>query len=203
MTIAASSAAAIGTYTITVTGTSGNTAVTTTITLIVAAPPPSFSLTSSVSTLTVKSGSQGSLTLTVTPQNGFNSAVTFACSGLPTGTTCSFNPSSVTPSSVAATSQVTIAVSASASAARPARNTWLPAAGVSLAGCVFVFGRRRVLRLALLPLAVFATLSLLTACGGSSSANGGGGTQSTSYTVTITAASGTLQQSTNITLTVN
>jgi hypothetical protein len=174
--------------------------------------PPTFALSSSASTLTINPGSQGNLTLTVTPQNGFNATVTFACSGLPTGTTCSFNPSSVTPSgSAAVTTQLTIAASASASAARPARNPFLPAAGLALAGCLLAFTRRRVLGLFLVPLAAIVLFGTLSACGGGGSVStgggggggGGGGPQPTTTTVTVTATSGSIQQSTQITLTVN
>jgi len=169
--------------------------------------PPNFSLSSTASTLTINSGSQGSLTLTVTPQNGFNAAVTFACSGLPTSATCSFSPSSITPSGSAITTQLTIAASASASAQRLGPNPFLPAAGLALAGCLFAFTRRRALRLWLLPLAAIAIFGALTACGGGSNSGGGGGggggIQPTTATVTVTATSGTLQQSAKVTLTIN
>jgi hypothetical protein len=38
-------------------------------------------------------GQSGTATFTVTPMNGFNSQVSFACSGLPSGATCTLNPS--------------------------------------------------------------------------------------------------------------
>lgn len=168
-------------------------------------PPPSFALSSSTSTLTVNSGSQGSLTLTVTPQNGFNSTVTFACAGLPASASCHFNPSSVTPSGGAVTTQLTIAASASATVARPARNPFQPAAALALACCLLFLRKRRTLALNFILIAAFLALTSLTACGGGGSVNGGGsgGRQPTSYTVTVTATSGTLNQSTNIALTLN
>jgi len=170
--------------------------------------PPTFALSSSVSALTINSGGQGTLTLTITTKNGFNSAVTFACSGLPTGATCSFNPSSVTPSiSSSATTTLTIAASASASAAHPTRNPFLPAAGLTLAGCLLAFTRRRALRLWLVPLAALAVLGAFSACGGGGNPGGGGGGGGgggpTTATVTVTATSGSIHQSTQITLTVN
>ena len=45
-------------------------------------PPPTFAFAGSPTSLTVASGSQGTVTLTVTPQNGFDSTVSFACTGL-------------------------------------------------------------------------------------------------------------------------
>jgi len=60
-------------------------------------------------TATAKQGQAANFTLTVTPQNGFNQAVSFGCGGLPTGASCSFSPVSVTPdgSPVSATLTVT------------------------------------------------------------------------------------------------
>jgi len=170
-------------------------------------PQPMFSLTSSASTLTINHGTQGTLTLTVTPQNGFNSAVTFACSGLPTGATCSFSPSSVTPSGSAINTTLTIAASASASAAHPTRNPFLPAAGLTLAGCLLAFTRRRAPRLWLVPLAALVFFGALSACGGGGNPGGGGGGGGgggpQNYTITVNATSGSIHQSTQITLTIN
>ena len=73
-----------------------------------AAAAPSFTFAASPSSFTASSGGQVTTTLTVTPQNGFSSSVSFACSGLPTGASCSFNPSTVTPSGIAATTKLTI-----------------------------------------------------------------------------------------------
>jgi len=42
--------------------------------------PLDFTLSASPNSLTVNSGAQGSIAVAVTPQNGFNSAVSFECS---------------------------------------------------------------------------------------------------------------------------
>lgn len=60
--------------------------------------PPDFSVSSSTASLSVYAGQTGTATITVTPINSFSNPVGFGCTGLPTGATCSFNPSSVTPS---------------------------------------------------------------------------------------------------------
>ncbi|MGA3100797.1 MAG: chitobiase/beta-hexosaminidase C-terminal domain-containing protein [Terracidiphilus sp.] len=168
--------------------------------------PPSFTLGMSPSSLTLASGGQGNVTLTVTPQNGFNSTVSFACSGLPSNATCSFSPTTVTPSGSAATTQLTIAVSAKASLVRPASSPFLPATGLAIAACFFACRRRRILTGALVVL-VLAVAALLTGCGGGGSAGGGGGGggggSPQSYTVTVTATSGALQQTAAVTLTEN
>jgi hypothetical protein len=66
---------------------------------VVVAPAPDYALSVSASTLNVTAGAAGTITLTVSPENGFKQAVGFACSGLPSGASCSFNPMLVTPAS--------------------------------------------------------------------------------------------------------
>jgi hypothetical protein len=163
---------------------------------------PSMSLTAQPNSLTVSSGSSGTVTLTVTPSNGFNSAVTFACSGLPSGATCSFSPASVTPSGATATTQLTIAA-AQSSALRTGSGSWFPATALAVAIYLFGFRRRRLTQLFLFAIAAIA-LSTVSACGG----GGGGPTPTptpipTISVVTVTATSGSIQQSATISLTLN
>jgi hypothetical protein len=169
-------------------------------------PPPTFSFGSSPSSLTVKSGSQGSVTLTVTPQNGFNSTVSFACSGLPSGASCSFSPSTVAPSGAAATTQLTISASTQAANQRRDSRTFIPTAALALSLCLIGWKKRRRYLQIILLVATFAVPGLISSCGGGggtgSGGGGGGGTQETS-TVTVTATSGSIQQTITITLTVN
>ena len=80
------------------------------------APTPTFTLAANPSSLSIAAGMTGTATLSVTPQNGFNSAVTFSCSGLPANSSCSFAPASVTPSDAAATTTLTIATNVQAAA---------------------------------------------------------------------------------------
>src|SRR4029077_4470353 len=94
LTLTASSTAATGTTTATITGTSGNLAHTTTLSLTVTAAPPNFALSASPSSLSIVQGAKGTSAITVTPQGSFNSSVNFSASGLPSGVTASFNPSS-------------------------------------------------------------------------------------------------------------
>ena len=65
-----------------------------------------FQVGVSASSLTLAQGASGTATINVTPENGFNSAVSFSVSGLPAGLTFQFAPSSVTPTSGAAVSTV-------------------------------------------------------------------------------------------------
>ncbi|HXX99312.1 MAG TPA: S53 family peptidase, partial [Candidatus Limnocylindrales bacterium] len=109
LTLTASSTATTGTATVTVTGTSGNLSHTTSMSLTVAAPP-NFALSASPNSLTITQGASGSSTITVTSQNGFNGSVTLSASGLLSGVTASFNPTSTTSTS-------TLTLSASGTAA--------------------------------------------------------------------------------------
>lgn len=197
-----------GDYTITVAGTSGGVTETTTVSLTVgSAPPPTFTFGASPSSLTVNSASQGLVTLTLTPQYGFNSAVSFACSGLPTNATCIFSPTTVTPSGSAATTQLTISVGAQATAVRPDSHPFLPATGLAFVVSVFAWKRRRVLGGVLVAL-VLAGVGLISGCGGggagSGGSSGGGPSQNpVTYSVTVTATSATVMRTTTVTLTVN
>lgn len=53
---------------------------------------PDFSLSASPTSLTVKQGTSGTSTISITRLNSFAGAVSFTASGLPSGVTASFNP---------------------------------------------------------------------------------------------------------------
>jgi hypothetical protein len=73
--------------------------------------PPDFSASTPTTSLTLFTGESGSATITVAALHGFSGSVAFACSGLPSGTTCSFSPTSVSGSG---TTTATIQTSGSA-----------------------------------------------------------------------------------------
>lgn len=101
LTLTASSTATTGTSTVTITGTSGTLTHTTTISLTVSAPAsPNFSLSASPASLTVKQGTSGNSTITVTPSNGFTGSVSLSNSALPSGVTASFGVNPTTSTSV-------------------------------------------------------------------------------------------------------
>ena len=80
-------------------------------------PAPDFSVAAAPSSLSIVQGANGTSTVTVSSQSGFASAVGLSCSGLQSGVTCGFSPSSVTPPAGGnATSTLTVSVSASAAA---------------------------------------------------------------------------------------
>ena len=58
---------------------------------------PDFALTGSPTTVSVSPGDFANITVTVTPENGFNDTVTLSCSGVPATAKCVFSPATVTP----------------------------------------------------------------------------------------------------------
>jgi N-acetylneuraminic acid mutarotase len=166
-------------------------------------PPPSFSFSSGAPSLTISSGGKGSVTLTVTQQNGFSSAVSFACSGLPAGASCAFNPATVTPAGSVVSTTLTISVAAKTATLQHEGWPHWPATALALTGLVFVRKKNRR-SASLLALMVLATgIGVVTACGGGSGGSVTPTPTPTTSTVTVTATSGTLQQSVNLSLTVN
>ena len=205
MTISAALNTVTGNYSIPVNGTSGSTRESATVFLTVNTATPAFTLGASPSSLTVSSGGHGTVTLTVTPEYGFSSAVSFACSGLPAGASCAFNPATVTPAGSAASTTMTITAPTLGTSTR--RNSWpfLPGSALAVGLCLFGWKRRRGLQLSLLVAVGLAGLGLISACGG----GGSGSTPPTpapttvTSTITVTATSGSLQQITQVTLTVD
>ncbi len=97
LTFTASSTATTGTFNVTVTGVSGALSTTTNISLSVVAP--SFTLSLSGASLSLPRGSTATGVVAVIPQNGFKSSVSLVASGMPSGVTAVFSPSSTTGNS--------------------------------------------------------------------------------------------------------
>ena len=167
-------------------------------------PPPDFAIADSPAAFTVTAGSSATTTLSVTPANGFNAAVSFACTGLPEGgATCSFSPATVTPSGTTASSTtLTVATSSATALLHRNGNPLFPETAFSIALCCIGWRKRRYWQT--LPLLAMCNvgLGLLNGCGG-----GGSSTtpppQPVTSTITVTATSGSLQHTSTLTLTVN
>ncbi len=83
---------------------------------VVTVTGPDFTVGASPTSVSVVQGATSSpITVTITPTDGFNSQVTFSCSGLPTGATCSAAP--VTPNG---TNAITTSLTVTTSGATPA-----------------------------------------------------------------------------------
>jgi Protein of unknown function (DUF1800) len=110
LTLVASSTAATGTTNVTISGAGGGLTRSTTFALTVTAPAtPDFTLSANPGSLTVNRGANGTSTITIN-RAIFTSSVTLSASGLPSGVTASFNPTSTTGGS----STLTLAASPTA-----------------------------------------------------------------------------------------
>jgi subtilase family serine protease len=112
MSIAVAATAAAGTYSITVSGVSGSTTEKTTVSLTITAPVTgSFTISVSPTSGYLDRGQSGYAVVTVTATGGFDSAVALSATGVPSGVTSSFSPTSITGSG---TSHFTLTVSRTA-----------------------------------------------------------------------------------------
>jgi hypothetical protein len=99
LTVNTATSTAAGAYTLTVTGASGSLSHSTTVTLVVnPAPNPDFTITASPASRTVGTPGSTTYTVTIAKVNGFNGVVSLSVTGLPSRTTGSFSPTSVTGS---------------------------------------------------------------------------------------------------------
>jgi CSLREA domain-containing protein/uncharacterized repeat protein (TIGR01451 family) len=153
--------------------------------------------------LTVVAGSTVSTDLTVDAASG-SGTITFSCSGLPKGATCSFNPSS--ESQITATVTMTISTSVGSASLQPLGNRTTPIyavllpflgmAGLSLRG---KRGKAARLRLALLLGGLVMLLSLASCGGGNIRSNG---TPAGTFPFSVTANSASASASATLNLTV-
>lgn len=171
-----------------------------------AATSGDFSFVVSSPTITLTPGGSNTLTVSSGALGGFNSPIALSCSGLPAGVSCSFSPSSITPGSSTAMSNLRISVSSGYTPA--ALMTWLPLSGAGLLGLVFgscgTQGKsaRRILKrnLGVGAVVLLGMLMLVAAgCGMSSSQHTNNG--ATSFMVTGT--SGSITHSVPVMLTIH
>jgi uncharacterized repeat protein (TIGR03803 family) len=175
---------------------------------------PDYQLAVAPTTLTIVAGQSATATFTVTPMNGFNSEVSFACSGLPSGATCSFAPSSVTPSGGnAASSTLTISTTTASAALRGPGSTshrLIYAMLLPFVGMIFGIAARRKQSQLKSRLYSMGTVLLLAAglasCGSNSTgSNSTGGAQPVTSAVTVTASTsgtGAINHTTALTITI-
>ncbi len=139
---------------------------------------------------------------------GFPNGVAFACSGLPSRSTCSFSPSQIATGSPDTEVAFTVATTAPVLAAVAPASLLRLALLLPAAGLISVRPRRsKNLQAGRQLLCVLALLFISPGCGGGLTGGGGGGggqpgTPPGSYPITITATSGSLSHTAQVTLTV-
>jgi hypothetical protein len=97
LTVSIMSNTPAGSYTLTLTGTSGSLSHSTTVTLVVNAD---FSLSASPTSRTIRHGRATTYTISINALNGFTGPVNLAVAGLPSGSSGGFSPNPATTSSV-------------------------------------------------------------------------------------------------------
>ncbi len=168
-----------------------------------------FSLALNPTSLTVTAGGNGTTMLTVTALNGYTGTITFTngnCSGLPSESQCTFAPVSITGTGTTALTVSTTAKSFGAPGAgsREHSGPWSTGQELSLGlllSTLLLMGlaAKKQRWNVLAGLAVVALLSVSAACGGNS-APFNPGTPPGTYTITVTATSGTITHTTPLTL---
>jgi Bacterial Ig-like domain (group 3) len=191
---------------------------------------PSYTLAANPTTQTVSPGSPGTYVITMTPTGGYDGTVTFTCPApMPAGITCSFNPTSLSGSTLKTTLTLgtvgptgALIAPTGMSSTNGTANLLASLSGVGLLGLVLAGdwkkrkGSGKIIILGLLLLAMILGLG----CGGGSGSSlggggggGGGGTGGTAagtYAVKTTATGtagtnggSTTPQTVTVTLVVN
>jgi hypothetical protein len=102
-----------GTYAAQWTQSPSGTYTSSTASFKAASSTPSFTLSAAPASQSVMPGTNAGYTISVAPSGGFTGAVSLSATGLPTGSTASFNPASITSSQ---TSTLTVPTTASTAA---------------------------------------------------------------------------------------
>ncbi len=98
-----------GTFSLTaVYGGDGNFMKSTSPAILEVVATADYTITVQPPSLTIVQGQAATAIFTLTSVGGYDQPITFSCSGLPANTTCTFNPSTVTPTAAGATTLLTI-----------------------------------------------------------------------------------------------
>jgi len=177
--------------------------------------PPDFTVSLSPTSSSVKAGKSATTTVMVSSMNGFGSATTLTCTGLPKNSKCNLSSSSVTPSMAgSATSTLTFETNVKpvgaalasltddlGAASRRRKRTFAAAGILALFLLIPSFGSNaRKLRRMLLSMIIATVLALgmadLTGCGG------GPTTPKGTYSIVVTATANGVAHSATYTVTV-
>lgn len=169
-----------------------------------------FGLTAGPSSQTIAAGQTAIYTVTLNPVPIYTAGITLSAGNLPNDTTATFAANPLTPNNGPAATKLTLATTARLvpiTRLRPRDGRfyafWLAIPGLAVFGLRTGSKRRRQRVFgALLLCFLFAMVLLQPACKGNTQTTPVSGTPAANYTVTITATSGTLTQTTSVNLTV-
>jgi uncharacterized protein (TIGR03118 family) len=170
---------------------------------------PSFTLSLSAQNATINPGGSANVTVSAAAVGGFNSQITLSCTA-PSGLTCAFNPSTISPGSASSSTLTISAASTPPSGGGgysvPGMMALLP--GLGLFGTLLTTRKRKPLTrksiawMSLLGLMLFVSLFAL-GCGGGSSNSNTPPPSSQQVTVMVTGTSGSLSQTAAVTVSIN
>jgi hypothetical protein len=181
------------------------------VTIQATATAPGY-LTSSVSTATYTykdfsiqvspssiSGSSGTATVTIAPlnSNGFPSPVTFSCTGVEQGYSCSFSPATVTPGNSTVSTTMTLKSGSSSSELHRHFSPLFPGSVLAVTLCCFGWRKRRSLQMLLLITVSIAGLSLINGCSFACPSCSKSPTTPVTLTLSVVATSGSASHTTN------
>jgi hypothetical protein len=204
-----------GSYTVAVTAVSGGVQQSLALPLVLGqtAASANFDLSAATSSVSIaSSGESATDLLTIRPAGGFTGSVQLSCA-VSGGTSSSDAPTCAVPSSASVTGTSVVTATLTVNTVAPTTTTSKNAGifgervgGIAL-GCVLIFlaPKRRKILTTLGVLILMAGALGMTACGGGGHTNSGGGDPGTpagSYTVTVTALSGTVKATTQVNVTV-
>jgi N-acetylneuraminic acid mutarotase len=161
--------------------------------------PADFTLTLNPTAITVKAGTSGTTTVTVVGTGGFNSNVSFACSGLPRGAGCTFTLQRVPTNPNTTYTTLTVTTAPQTAAFDRNGHPLLPATELAALLCCVGWKRRRRIQTMMLLVLCGIEFSLLSGCIVVYNPHG----QPATYPVTVTGTSGSLHHSATLSLTVN
>ncbi len=153
-------------------------------------------------------GSSGTTSFSLSSSSGFTGSISFSCSKLPTGASCTFSPTTVTANGTPATTPGTITITTTAATAalrspnhlQSAR--WLALASFMFLSFVLIGNPRRRSSLPLLLLVALLVLAPACRGGGATPPPPPPATAAGTYSVLVTAASNSTTSTTVLTLVV-
>jgi hypothetical protein len=157
-----------------------------------------------------QAGATATYQVQLTPHPLFNSAISLSCTGFPSGSACNFSPGSSITLQGASGSTATLSIPTQARPVTPTTGSmwkrqfyalWLIVPGWALIGFGGERRRKKIAGLFFLCI-VLGSLFFLPSCSHSTTQTPPAGTQAGTYTITVTASSGTDSKSQTITLNV-